>query len=279
VRGAPFSTRRSSCTATAPIDRIFDAADAFTAGAPQHDGMTVIVVRVTSGACARSRSRTRPAGSTHESCAQVRLGIRQGAFDPKRIARASERERAATMAAQEAKMGLLETLGWRAQATPATSQADTEAVRRISAALDALEPDRARYVAAFAFLLSRVALADLSISAEETRAMERIVHDKGGLPEAQAVIVVQMAKTQNILFGGVENFLVTREFRDIASREQKLALLHCLFAVSAADRSISSAEETTIRKIGSELLLDHADYVEVKAAYRDHLATLKDPGA
>lgn len=105
--------------------------------------------------------------------------------------------------------------------------------------------------------------------------MERIVEEKGALPEAQAVMVVQMAKTQNILFGGVENYLVTREFERIATRDQKIALLHCLFAVSAADRSISSAEDTTIRKIAGELHLDHADFVAVKSAYVDRLATRK----
>lgn len=165
--------------------------------------------------------------------------------------------------------------GGRGAAPPGGSSADTETVRKISAALDQLEPERARYIAAFAYILSRVARADLAISDEETRAMERIVQEKGALPEAQAVMVVQMAKTQNILFGGVENFLVTREFERIATREQKIALLHCLFAVSAADRSISSAEDTTIRKIAGELHLDHADFVAVKSAYVDRLATRK----
>ena len=174
-------------------------------------------------------------------------------------------------------MGILETLGLRAKAAESDARAVTETVRKIAAALDRLEPERARYLAAFAFLLGRVALADMGISAEETLAMERIVAEKGKLPEAQAVMVVQMAKTQSVLFGGVENFLVTREFKDIASHEDKIALLHCLFAVSSADRSISSAEEATIRKIASELLLDHADYISVKSAYRAHLATLEKP--
>ena len=175
-------------------------------------------------------------------------------------------------------MGILERLGLRAKGPQAAADAETETVRKIAAALDRLEPERARHLAAFAFLLGRVAIADMEISPEETREMERIVREKGGLPEGQAVMVVQMAKTQTILFGGIENFLVTREFKDIASRDEKLALLHCLFAVSAADRTISSAEETTIRKIASELLLDHADYVDVKSAYREHLATLKSDG-
>ena len=172
-------------------------------------------------------------------------------------------------------MGLLDLFGWGRDGAPAraVSSADTETVRKISAALDRLDPDRARFVAAFAYILSRVARADLQISDEESRAMERIVQEKGALPEEQAVMVVQMAKTQNALFGGVENYLVTREFGKIATREQKIALLHCLFAVSAADRSISSAEETTIAKIASELQLDHADLVDVKAGYLDRLAT------
>ena len=171
-------------------------------------------------------------------------------------------------------MGILDTLGIRAKA-PATAAGDTETVRRIAASLDRLDPERARYLAAFAYLLTRVASADLKVSEDETRTMERIVMEKGALPEEQAVMVVQMAKTQSLLFGGVENFLVTREFREIASVEQRIGLLHCLFAVSAADHVISSAEEGTIGKIASELMLDHAEYVAVKGAYRDRLATLQ----
>lgn len=155
--------------------------------------------------------------------------------------------------------------------------AETETVRKIVAALDRLEPERARYIAAFAYLLSRVARADLEISPDETRAMERIVMEVGGLPEEQAILTVQMAKTQNQLFGGTENFLVTREFNKIATPEQKLALLHCLYAVSSADKSISSVEDHEIRKISRELLVSHRDFIEVRLAHRDHLAVLKDP--
>ena len=119
---------------------------------------------------------------------------------------------------------------------------DTETVRRIVGELEALDAETARYLAAFAYILGRVAHADLDISDEETQAMEKIVVEHGGLPEDQAIIVVQMAKTQNLLFGGTENFLVAKEFNRIASREQKLSLLHCLFAVGAADESISATE-------------------------------------
>ena len=157
----------------------------------------------------------------------------------------------------------------------AAPSSETETVRKIVDALDRLEPEKARYVAAFAYILSRVANADLEITSEETRAMERIVSERGGLPEEQAIMVVQMAKTQNLLFGGTEDYLVTREFARIADRDQKLALLHCLFAVSSVDRSIVSAEDTAIRKIASEIGLSHRDFIGVKSNYTQYLKSLE----
>ena len=158
------------------------------------------------------------------------------------------------------------------------SQGETDTVRRITEALDRLEPDQARYVAAFAYVLSRVARADLVVSTDETREMERIITEHGGLTEAQAVIVVQIAKAQNLLFGGTEDFLVTRELNKIATREQKLALLACLFEVSASDESISTTENNVVRQISAELGLEHKDFIAVRYAYRDRLSVLKKPG-
>ncbi len=172
-------------------------------------------------------------------------------------------------------MAILEFFGFKSVADAGSSAADTKTVRSIVEQLDHMEPERARFVAAFAYILSRVACADLQIADEETRAMERIVTEHGLLPEEQAVIVVQMAKSQNLLFGGTENFLVTREMSRIATRAQKLALLDCLFAVSVADDSISTAESDMIRQIATELLLEHADFIGVRSRYRSHLAVLK----
>jgi uncharacterized tellurite resistance protein B-like protein len=165
---------------------------------------------------------------------------------------------------------------WMAGGAAGTvSSAQTETVRKIVRALDSMEPDRARHLAAFAYLLSRVAFADQNISPEETQAMERLVIEHGKLPEEQAVLIVQMAKTQSLLFSGTENFLVSREFGKITSREEKLALLHCLYAVCAADQSISVAEDNEICKLSIELQLSHEDYIGVRLNYRDFLAVLK----
>ena len=170
-------------------------------------------------------------------------------------------------------MSILKFLGLKGQ--PDDPTGDTETVRRIAQELDRLDPAQARYIAAFAFLLSRVAHSDLEISGTETNMMERIVTEIGGVPPEQAVIVVQIAKTQNRLFGATENYLVSREFENIATREQKMALLECLFAVSASDESVSVVEDREIRQIASELKLDHKDFIKVRSTFREHLAVLK----
>ena len=151
----------------------------------------------------------------------------------------------------------------------------TATVRRIVAELETMDPDEARYIAAFAYILGRVAHADLDISEVETREMEEVIRRLGHLAEEQAVLVVQIAKSQNRLFGHTENFLVTREFVQASTVEQRQERLDCLFAVSAADESITSAEEAQIRQIASELGFSHRQFVEARKVYSQHREVLK----
>ncbi len=154
----------------------------------------------------------------------------------------------------------------------------SDAVREIIDHLERLEPDRARHIASFAYVLGRVAHADLDISREETRAMERIVRALGGLEEEEAILVVQIAKAQHRLFGSTDSYVVTREFSRTSTREQKTALLECLFAVSAADQTVSGAEESEIRRVAGELDLTHADFIAARLKFRQHIGALKgDP--
>ncbi|MFQ5350012.1 MAG: TerB family tellurite resistance protein [Thermoanaerobaculia bacterium] len=173
-------------------------------------------------------------------------------------------------------MGILQWLqGSESDPPVAQGAGDTDTVRKIVSELEAMPRERARFVAAFAYILGRVAHADHHFSDEETTAMEEIVHRFGDLPEEQAVLVVQIAKSQNRLFGGTENFLVTREFREISSVDERRHLLDCMFAVSAADDSISTAEESQIRQIASELGFTHREYVQVRLAYSDQREVMK----
>jgi uncharacterized tellurite resistance protein B-like protein len=144
--------------------------------------------------------------------------------------------------------------------------AEPPPLRDLVDALDRLEPERARYLARFAYLLGRVAHADQHVSPEETSAMEALVREHGQLPHDQAMIVVQLAKTNNLLLGGTANFLVAREFSALASYDQKLALVRCLFEVSATDEAISAAEEGEIHRIANE-----PDLVALRVAHRRYL--------
>jgi uncharacterized tellurite resistance protein B-like protein len=173
-------------------------------------------------------------------------------------------------------MGLLDFLFKPGQPEQtADAAAGSTAIRKIADALSQLEPDRARYIASFAYILGRVANADLNISGEESREMERIVEGLAGLPEEQAILVVQIAKTQNVMFGATDGFSVTEAFSQTASRAQKLALLNCLFAVSSSDHSISQVEDNVVRKISAELRLDHSDFIAARSLYLQHLQVLK----
>jgi uncharacterized tellurite resistance protein B-like protein len=149
-------------------------------------------------------------------------------------------------------------------------------LREVVNALDQLDPDRARHLARFAYLLGRVAHADQHASSEETAAMERLVLDEGGLTHDQAVLVVGLAKTSNMLFGGTADFEVARDFAEHASYEQKLALARCLFAVAATEDAISLVEEAEIHRILNQLKIQHPDLVALRVAHRKHLPGLTD---
>lgn len=158
---------------------------------------------------------------------------------------------------------------------PASSE--TETIRKITQALDKMDPARAKFLAGFAYMLGRVARSDMRISLVETRSMEEILMARGGLPEEQAIVVIQMAKTQNILFGSTENFLVSREFRATSTHEDRMALLDCLFAVAASEDHISTVEDNEISQIADELRIEHRDFISTRSKHRDHLAVLQKP--
>jgi uncharacterized tellurite resistance protein B-like protein len=148
-------------------------------------------------------------------------------------------------------------------------------LRELVEALDRLDPERARHLARFAYLLGRVALADRHVSAEETRAMETLIQQKGGLSADQAMLVVTLAKSSNLLFGGTADFQVAQEFAASATYEEKLALARCLFAVAATDESISMAEETEIHRIANQLKIEPGDLTALRVQHRSHLPGMK----
>ncbi|MBF8290177.1 MAG: Tellurite resistance protein [Chloroflexi bacterium] len=163
-----------------------------------------------------------------------------------------------------------------ADRTAATSIAgETETVRRIVARLDSLPVERARFLAGFAYILARAAHADLDINDAEITVMESAVHELGELDEAQAVLVVQMAKLQARTKFGTEDYLVTREFAGLATDDQKLAVVRACFAVGAADDEITSDEAQTVNQIAREIGLDRATLNQIRERYVDQFTAIR----
>jgi uncharacterized tellurite resistance protein B-like protein len=155
------------------------------------------------------------------------------------------------------------------------SSAETATARRIVARLEALPREEARYLACFAYVMSRAANADFDISDDETRLMERFAVELGGLDEPQAILVVEMAKLQALTQGGTEDFVVTREFRDISTPEQRQALLRCCFAIEAVDGTISAEEASAANEIARELDIEREDVNRIREEFHEQLAAVR----
>lgn len=169
-------------------------------------------------------------------------------------------------------MSLLRFLGLGGEKAEAD---EPETVRRIAAQLDELPSEQARYLATFSFVLARIAHADLTIDDSEIAEMERIVRELADLSESEAALVVQIAKSQAQHLGGTDNYVVTREFRKNSTPEQRAALLQCIYAVAAADGTISGAESTEIMLTAEELGFTRPEANSLRAQYRDRLAVLQ----
>lgn len=175
-------------------------------------------------------------------------------------------------------MSILRFLGLKTDGVSSRASdqsAESDIIRRIVVELEALPEAKARYLATFAYVLGRAAHADSNFSDEETRKMLEILQVLGHLPEPQAVLVVEIAKSQVRLFGGTENYVVTRQFKEMSTPAQRFELLECVFAVTAADESITVAEEGQARQISTELGLTHREFVAARATYVDHIEALK----
>ena len=156
-----------------------------------------------------------------------------------------------------------------------TDPNDTQTVRRIAGQLAALPIDRARFLAAFAYILARAAAADMDISNTEVSAIEKLVEEHGGLPEAQAVLVAQIARNQSLLYSGTEDYLVTRQFRELATTDDKLALLRCCYIVGAADDTITAYESDALQEIAKELDIDRDAVNVIRNDFAPKLAAIQ----
>ncbi|MFL5779303.1 MAG: TerB family tellurite resistance protein [Chloroflexota bacterium] len=158
---------------------------------------------------------------------------------------------------------------------PPVDPNETATVRRIVTRLEALPPERARLVASAAYTLARAANADMDISDEETALMERMLQDNGALDEPTAIVVVEMAKLQARTVGGTEDYVVTRQFRQLATEQERLNVLRACFAIEAVNGEISSEESAVVNEIARELDIDPAAVSGVRADFHEQLSSVR----
>ena len=160
-------------------------------------------------------------------------------------------------------------------AAPAADTAETESIRRIATQIEKLPLEERRFVAGFAYVLARVAHADLAVDADELAFMEQAVTEVGHLTPAQAVLVVEMARNMSDLYGATEDYVVTREFARAATREQCEDLLRTAFAVGAVDHSITAAESAELNEVGKELGFRADEVDAIRDEFREQLAAIQ----
>jgi uncharacterized tellurite resistance protein B-like protein len=145
----------------------------------------------------------------------------------------------------------------------------------IEAELERLSPERARFFAAFAYLLARVADADLEVADRERDAISRQLQQHAGLSEHDARMVAELSILQAEELGGSTHNIVSRQFRELSDRSERLRLIDGLFAVAAADDEVSLQEGNEVFRIAEELGLERLDVLAVRSRYRDKLAEMK----
>lgn len=151
---------------------------------------------------------------------------------------------------------------------------ETESVHMIAAALSGLPPARARYVAAFAYLLGRAANANLEVSDVELKEMSHI-GEEAGLDAPTADLIVKLSAHLSADFGATEDFLVTREFKAISTMEERHRLLRACFLVMAADDVIDASESHLVNRIAEELDVERADLNRIRDEFHDRLSGVK----
>lgn len=151
---------------------------------------------------------------------------------------------------------------------------DQAPLRHLVDTLDHMEPGKARQLARFAYLLGRIAHADQQVTDDETRTMETLVRQEGGLTADQAIVVVGLAKATNLMFGGTADFQVAQEFAAAASYDEKLALMRCLFSLAAADASIGITEESELHRIATHFKILPQDLTALRVTYAKALPGL-----
>lgn len=138
-----------------------------------------------------------------------------------------------------------------------------------------LPEEEIRFIAGFAGLLGRVALSDMRLEPEEVSKIREILNTRTSLTPERIDRILELIRLQADQLFGSENIYYVRLINDTADRSRKMEVLDALFAVAAANDSITTEEEAELRLIADSLGLYHSEYIRVRLRYRDQLDVLK----
>lgn len=115
-------------------------------------------------------------------------------------------------------------------------------------------------------LLARVARVDNAVTDSEFARMVELLETGWEISHERAVLVVEVALAESA--ADLDYFRLTREFATSTSMEDRVRFLDALFAVAAADGTISSDESDEISRITASINLTHNHFVDAKRRAR-----------
>jgi uncharacterized tellurite resistance protein B-like protein len=129
-----------------------------------------------------------------------------------------------------------------------------------------LTADEAHTLALAGGLLARVARVDNTVTDAEFTRMAEALESGWGISRERAALVAEVALAESA--ADLDYFRLTKEFADSASEDDRARFLDALFAVAAADGTISSEESAEISRITASINLTHSHFVAAKRRAR-----------
>jgi uncharacterized tellurite resistance protein B-like protein len=154
-------------------------------------------------------------------------------------------------------------------------ESEPVSLAEIGAQLETLPAEEARFVAAFAYLLARIAGADLQTDSVERDSIAHRLETFAEIDHDLAGILADTAIHAATTHDATDDHLVARAFRDMSEQPERIRLIRCLYAVAAADEEISTVEDNEIYEIAKAIGISHTDVISLRLEFKKYLRTLK----
>lgn len=164
-------------------------------------------------------------------------------------------------------LGLGGSSNWR--------ESEPASLAEIAAQLDALPAEEARFVAAFSYLLARIAGADLRTDDAERDAIAHHLMTFAEIDAERARLLADTAIRAAATYSPSDDHLVARAFRDMTEEPERIRLLRCLYAVAAADENVSTQEDNEIFEVARAIGVRRTSVVAVRLEFKEYIGAMK----